>query len=81
MQIINLKQTCSACPSQWEGELDNGNHIYIRYRYGKLFVGVGEDIDEAILNSNPIKTLGDEYDGVLTEGDMMQVLEEEFNIY
>ncbi len=52
---IELIQTCSACPSQWEGrvvegmgdELDGdmdvaGRPVYIRYRWGFLSVRLGK---------------------------------------
>ena len=28
------KQTCSACPTQWEGRLKDGREFYFRYRHG-----------------------------------------------
>lgn len=34
MKVIEM--TCSACPSQWEGETINGDPVYIRYRWGML---------------------------------------------
>ncbi len=38
--IKTLKQTCFACPSQWEGTDIYGNEIYIRYRWGHLSISV-----------------------------------------
>ena len=38
-------------PSQWEGQLDDGRPVYVRYRHGWLsvqFGPVGEDIDSAV---------------------------------
>lgn len=49
-QGTDLKKTCIACPSQWEGTLEDGKVVYARYRHGTLSVGVGHDIDEAIRN-------------------------------
>ena len=44
-KLIWLTQTCEACPSQWEGELEDSGLVYIRYRYGNLTVEVdGESI-------------------------------------
>ena len=44
--------TCSACPSQWEGKLEDGRAIYIRYRWGNLTASVSkeptENLDEAV---------------------------------
>jgi hypothetical protein len=47
-KLVTLKRTCIACPSQWEGTLEDGRAIYARYRHGELSVGVGSDIDEAV---------------------------------
>jgi len=40
VKIKSLTQTCGACPSQWEGETENGAYVYIRYRYGWLSVDI-----------------------------------------
>jgi hypothetical protein len=47
-KVIALRKTSLACPSQWEGALEDGRMIYARYRHGELSVGVGKDIDEAV---------------------------------
>lgn len=45
IKIINLKQTCIACPTQYEGLTDNNEYVYIRYRYGYLSIRVcGKEI-------------------------------------
>jgi hypothetical protein len=49
--IVALTQTCLVMPSQWEGELDDGRSLYIRYRHGRLRVGVGEGAKDAWRNS------------------------------
>lgn len=50
-KVIALKRTCLACPSQWEGTLEDGRAVYARYRHGELSIGVGDDIDEAVRNA------------------------------
>jgi hypothetical protein len=35
---MNIVQTCTACPSQWEITLDDGRALYVRYRYATLTV-------------------------------------------
>lgn len=42
LHIASLKRTCIACPSQWEGVLEDGRPIYIRFRWGELSVRLGE---------------------------------------
>jgi hypothetical protein len=49
-KVVALKKTCLACPSQWEGALEDGRVVYVRYRHGGLSVGVGDDIEEAVRN-------------------------------
>jgi hypothetical protein len=49
-KVVSLRNTCIACPSQWEGTLEDGRAIYARYRHGELSVGVGDDINEAVRN-------------------------------
>jgi hypothetical protein len=69
--VVAMKQTCSACPSQWEGELEDGRALYVRYRWGELSAGVGEDIGAAVKNGRAEETLffehvGDGLDGSMT---------------
>lgn len=69
--VVAMKQTCSACPSQWEGELEDGRMLYVRYRWGELSAGVGEDIKAAVKNGRSEETLffehvGDGFDGSMT---------------
>lgn len=34
MILVNLIKTCNACPEQYEGQLEDGRMVYIRYRHG-----------------------------------------------
>ena len=54
MKVKNIKNTCGACPSQWEGNLDDGRMIYIRYRWGYLSIRV---------SNNPSNDVYDAVDG------------------
>jgi hypothetical protein len=36
--ITNLKLTCGACPTLWEGRTDQDGYVTIRYRHGYLSV-------------------------------------------
>lgn len=36
--IARIEQTCTACPAQWDAWTDDGEYVYIRYRWGYLFV-------------------------------------------
>jgi hypothetical protein len=69
-KVVALKKTSLACPSQWEGALEDGRIIYARYRHGELSVGVGDDIEEAVRNGMSDQALymshiGDGLDGFM----------------
>jgi hypothetical protein len=49
--VLTLKRTCLACPSQWEGALDDGRAVYARFRHGHLSVGIGETVEGAVDNA------------------------------
>lgn len=54
--VATLEHTCEACPSQWEGTLDDGTHFYVRYRGARLRIGFGPSVDAAVdraCNSTP----------------------------
>ena len=44
IKVAHIRNTCPACPSQWEGATDDGQYVYIRYRWGWLRVEVGNEI-------------------------------------
>jgi len=71
--LKNLINTCTLCPSQWEGELDDGRLIYIRYRWGYLRVELGlhniTHIDKEFLdNAHTIFVWEseDDFDGIMS---------------
>ncbi len=38
MRLFNLKKTCEASPAQWLATNEQGEHVYIRYRFDRLTV-------------------------------------------
>lgn len=40
---MKIRMTCIACPTQWEGALDDGRFVYFRYRSGLLTIDVAQD--------------------------------------
>lgn len=73
-------RTCEAFPSQWEGMLDNGKSIYIKYRHGKLKVGLGKTLSKAILNAKVIYESKNELDGFMTNEEMIKLVKEKMNL-
>lgn len=69
MKIEVIKQTCTACPSQWVGATRNAQSVYIRYRWGYLSV----KIDNVEVFG---KQLMDDLHGVLTEERLIKILRE-----
>ena len=70
LKVIALRNTSIACPSQWEGTLEDGRAIYVRYRHGALSVGVGNDTDEAVRNSRSDHAVFEDYVGDGLDGFM-----------
>ncbi len=63
--VLTLKKTCLACPSQWEGALDDGRAVYARFRHGHLSVGIGETVERAVDNAMSDQAL---YEGDIGDG-------------
>lgn len=69
IEIFKLKQTCPACPAQWEFITFQNRPVYVRYRWGYLSVSIGSpngDISSAVRGYEIIcEKLGDNFDGSL----------------
>jgi len=70
MRVLWIKQTCSACPTQFEGEFEDGRFFYARYRWGNLTIHVGESVEDAVI-SRPIfeKSVGTALDGSMSKNE------------
>ena len=80
MKIEDIYMTCSACPSQWEGFLEDGRMFYARYRWGHLTLDLSieptDDVYTAMDGEEIIsKTIGDQYDGVMTTEELLSIME------
>ncbi len=45
IKVIKVIRSCTACPSQWEGESSTGQFVYARYRAGRMRVDVAPTED------------------------------------
>jgi hypothetical protein len=64
-KVLTLKKTCLACPSQWEGDLEDGRAVYARFRHGHLSVGIGGTVKQAVGNAMSDQAL---YEGNIGDG-------------
>ena len=80
MEVANFKQTCAACPSQWEGKLKDGRMFYIRYRWGYLSVSISKEATDNlsdVFNDDAKEfgmNFGDAMDGVLSTNEMIEAI-------
>ena len=72
---MKLIKTCSACPSQWEGQLDSGLFMYVRYRWGRLQIGIGYNINTAVRDYTVSLDIGDPFDGDMSDDTMYEYLD------
>ena len=77
-----IKQTSSCCPSQWEGKLEDDRMFYVRYRFGVLTVDVSDNptnlVTDCFEKGQEVlyRQIGDEFDGKLSEEQMIEILEQ-----
>jgi len=78
MKVKNIVQTCGACPSQWEGTIEDGRMFYARYRWGTLTIQISKkptnDVYDAMDETLYSKEIGNEYDGVMSQADLMETM-------
>jgi len=75
-KVVSIEQTCGACPSQWEGRLDDGRGLYVRYRYGKLKIALFDGADYVSAPNETIQHIvvwesDNEWDGVMESSEMI----------
>ena len=80
-EVRKLVKTCAGYPSQWEGKLEDGRMIYIRFRWGNLSVRISEqptnDIDDAVRGKYIYeKNVSLDYDGVMRDSTMFSFLKD-----
>jgi hypothetical protein len=72
IRVIEIRNTCGACPSQWEGRLSDGRFIYVRYRWGYLSIRVGSPDVRAAISGEEVfgQYAGEFMDGWMTYEDL-----------
>lgn len=81
-QIAWERQTCIACPTQWEGELRDGRMFYFRYRHGYASLGVGGTVDQAVDDPETVGMgLGQSLDGFLDDVEYRRVRDQLLSAY
>lgn len=77
LKIESLKMTTDFCPTQWEGETEDGRPVYIRYRWGHLTVNVGERGEDPVYGKLAFeKYAGPRWCGVMTSSELRRVVRE-----
>jgi hypothetical protein len=72
--VTSYRQTCSACPTQYEGTVEDGRIFYFRYRGGWASLGLGSTIDEAVTDRREVGVQhGDGLDGCLDEDEFREL--------
>jgi hypothetical protein len=56
-RIATAERTCDLSPTQYEGALTDGRVWYLRYRWGRLSLGAGADLDEAVVQEEVVRDL------------------------
>ena len=78
MRVTKLVMTCGACPSQWEGETDDGRFVYVRYRHGCLTVSVAKECMGDAVRADPVCVVyhGNDMDGSMDEAVLAELTPE-----
>jgi hypothetical protein len=43
VRVRKLVQISNLHPAQWQGRTESGDYIFVRYRYGRLWIGIAPD--------------------------------------
>jgi hypothetical protein len=76
--VKEYKCTCSACPTQYEGTLDDGTPFYFRFRWGHatLRLNPWSDNEELIYSEQ----ISDGLDGFMEEDKVLELINNAINI-
>jgi hypothetical protein len=73
-----LTRTTEACPTQWEGETDDGRKVYARYRFGHLEVRTARHVDDPLPMTGGNRVLsedsGHNLEGYMSDSELAEKL-------
>ncbi|HEY0750173.1 MAG TPA: hypothetical protein VGD26_03400 [Chitinophagaceae bacterium] len=74
LELVEITQTCYACPSQWDARSTDNEYIYIRYRFGGLSVEKILILDDETWERDLLfyEDIGGRWAGDMTTEEMLQ---------
>lgn len=81
-ELKSLDQTCSACPSQWEGRTTDDQYVYVRFRWGGLSVSV-DPVEDRVYVDGMFRAharVSDCLDGYMTTEQMLVTAREVLDV-
>lgn len=78
IKVKSLRMTTDFCPTQWEGETEDGCPIYIRYRWGHLSVYIAEKGKDPVVDGQQVisKYVGSRWCGVMSNSELKKAIKE-----
>lgn len=82
---MKIRQTCAACPTQWEGTLDDGRFVYFRYRHGRLTIDIAKDADSCMYGTGDTTVWFEDFtdergnDGFMDDDEVKAIIEGALN--
>lgn len=76
--ITNLVKTCDACPAQWEAATVDNRPVYVRYRWGTLWLYIGNPGGSSAFDGECVfcESIGDSLHGAMSTEEMLSHLAE-----
>ena len=73
LKVNKIVRTCYAAPTQWEGYFNDGDKLYIRYRWG--YLSVRKDKTNAVRGKEIFgKQIGDSFDGYMDHSELKKIV-------
>lgn len=76
IHITKIERTGIACPSQWDAWTEDGQYVYIRYRWGNFSITTCDNEDSYFIDGRCVEICnwegGDAMDGFMTNDEMVE---------